>query len=305
MKPQHDFDSSTHSPRLDNSDSRLHLSGSGNYYSVASSSDSNADPFNSSFSFDSVSKSARLAPLVLIPAAGFGTRVGSPAAKELFLNASGSPLIAFGLDQARLRGWPVHVITRKEKTELIRYLEDYRQMWSVDVEIQLIEPSREWPDTLLKSQPFWREKNLLCLPDTVFEPLEVWDQLANSTADLAAATFQPPDLAAAVFDPKKKQPSIPTVKDPSISNHRSFLSTWGVFRIPSATDNLAVCEKPQEQTLSANFYKAWGALCWQQAVGQLLLQAQLESSQDHQWKDLNMSFEAFSLHSFQDVTRGY
>jgi dTDP-glucose pyrophosphorylase len=227
------------------------------------------------------SPSAHSIPLVLIPAAGFGTRVGSPAAKELFLGPSGSPLIAFGLEQARLRGWPVHVITRKEKFELIQYLQGYRQQTGIQLEIQLIEPSREWPDTLLKSEPYWGEKNLLCLPDTVFEPLEIWDDLATANVDLAAATFKPADF-----------------------------STWGVFRTtaPSGSQigerRLWVCEKPQEQDVDTNTFQAWGILCWRKNAGQALLSAQLESGQDRKWRALNMTYKSFDLDLFQDVTRG-
>lgn len=210
-------------------------------------------------------------PLVLIPAAGFGTRVGSPPAKELLPGPSGSPLIAFGLEQARLRGWPVHVITRAEKTELIAYLEAYRQQWGLELAIQIIDPSREWPDTLLQSEPSWHEKNLLCLPDTVFEPLGVWDRLAGSSADIAAAVFDPPDF-----------------------------SVWGVFRQDSS--GLSVCEKPSSSSV-ADGDRAWGVLCWRRESGLALLRAQLESGRDHQWKKIAASLEFFPLSSFDDVTR--
>jgi dTDP-glucose pyrophosphorylase len=213
-------------------------------------------------------------PLVLIPAAGFGTRVGSPPAKELFKSPNGSPLIAFGLDQARRRGWPVHVITRKEKTELIQYLQAYREKWSLELEIQLIEPSREWPDTLLKSEPYWREKNLLCLPDTIFEPIEIWDRLVATETDMAAATFKVDDF-----------------------------SKWGVFRFHENCNEISICEKPrQDSTVSSD--TAWGILCWNEASGRKLLSAQLESSQDHAWKKLGLSLQCFELQRFEDVTRG-
>jgi len=212
-------------------------------------------------------------PLVLIPAAGFGTRVGSPPAKELLKGPNGSPLIAFGLDQARHRGWPVHVITRQEKTELIQYLQEYREQWRVELEIQMIEPSREWPDTLLKSKPYWREKNLLCLPDTVFEPHEIWDCLVTAESEIAVAAFKVEDL-----------------------------SKWGVFQVlPSAT-GISVCEKPHDAI--SDDRKAWGILCWKKKAGAILLQAQLESAQDHEWKKLDFSVEFFELSSFEDVTRG-
>ena len=100
-------------------------------------------------------------PLLLLPAAGFGTRVGSPNAKEIFFGANGGPLIEASLHQARLRDWAVHVITRKEKTDLLNYLKEYQnkyfnpdQVDGFNISIQIIEPSREWPDTLLKSKDY-------------------------------------------------------------------------------------------------------------------------------------------------------
>lgn len=205
-------------------------------------------------------------PLVLIPAAGFGTRMGSPHAKELLPGPDGRPLIENALRQAQERHWPVHVITRKEKTQLIQFLERYKEL---EISIQLIESSREWPDTLLQSQSVWRERNLLCLPDTVYDPPAIWDSLVESSAEIAAAVFEPGDF-----------------------------SKWGVMKISDGSFEL--CEKPQIQKPSM---KAWGLLCFSKKRGQDLLQAQLESTFDHQWRKLSGRIELFSLKSFKDLTR--
>lgn len=178
----------------------------------------------------------------------------------------------------------MHVITRKEKVELIQYLQDYRKQTGLQLEIQIIEPSREWPETLLRSEPFWHDRNLLCLPDTVFKPVTIWDQLANSSADIVAAVFRPADL-----------------------------STWGAFEVEGKADShplsdhqsqLAVCEKPKDRTDNSKDRMAWGLLAWKRSAGRALLTAQLESGQDHHWRKLNHSFESFPLQSFDDVTRG-
>lgn len=187
-------------------------------------------------------------PLVLIPAAGFGVRVGSPEAKELLLGPGGRPLIDAALNQAKARGWPVHVITRGEKSSLIAYLESFK---GVSIRVQVIEPSREWPDTVLKSEDYWHEKNLLCLPDTIYSPESIWDRLVSSSADLAAGVFGPQDFAP-----------------------------WGVMR-QAASGYLEICEKPRD---FREGMKAWGLMCFKKQSGRSLLTAQLESTFDHGWR---------------------
>jgi dTDP-glucose pyrophosphorylase len=206
-------------------------------------------------------------PVILIPAAGFGTRVGSPEAKELLPDPSGQPLIESALGQAQARGWPVHVITRAEKKSLIEYL---RRRSGLEISIQLIRPSREWPDTLLLSKEHWRQRNILCLPDTRFSPESAIDQLVQSPAELAAAVFDTSDA-----------------------------STWGVLRsLP--TGQLEICEKPRDHRPGQ---KAWGLLAFTPSAGHQLLNAQLASTLDHQWRTLDFSHEFIDLDWFKDLTR--
>lgn len=232
-------------------------------------------------------------PLLLLPAAGFGTRVGSPNAKEIFLGPNGSPLIESSLYQARLRDWPVHVITRKEKTDLLNYLNEYQKKYfnpdqvdGFNISIQLIEPSREWPETLLKSKDYWRHINLLCLPDTIYEPQEVWNSMI---ADVQQAHLQNKKnmISAGLFSAED-------------------YSKWGVIKAGKST-SLFLCEKPQPQTLlemmGVNSVKAWGLIAFSQAIGEKLFSAQLESTFDHQWKTLETDFVFHELSMFKDLTR--
>lgn len=208
-------------------------------------------------------------PLVLLPAAGFGTRVGSPNSKEILKGPGGGPLIETALKQAQLRGWPVHVITRKEKTELIQYLERYRKDNELEIEIQIIEPSKEWPDSILRSRAYWRPRNLLCLPDTIFSPLGIWDSLVQSQVELSVAVFQPHDF-----------------------------SKWGVIKLSES--GVEICEKPQT---NHEGMRAWGLMSFQPKAGEVLLKAQLESTFNHQWYPLDLKAELFSLDQFEDLTR--
>ncbi|PIS11108.1 MAG: hypothetical protein COT73_05870 [Bdellovibrio sp. CG10_big_fil_rev_8_21_14_0_10_47_8] len=213
--------------------------------------------------------------MVLIPAAGFGTRVGSPEAKELLPGPGGLPLIQNSLDQARKRGWPVHVITRAAKKNLIQFLENYKMQHQMEISIQLVEPTKEWPDSVLSSRPYWRKINLMILPDTDYEPKSIWDDLVQSLRQGLA------HVAAGVFE----------VQD---------FSVWGVLGATADPSSFKVCEKPQN-TETGN--QAWGILAFTLEAGQDLLQAQLKSTQDHAWREIQHPLSRHSLSSFQDLTR--
>ena len=225
-------------------------------------------------------KNPSIKPLVILPAAGFGSRVGFPEAKELILGPSGEPLITLALNQARLRKWPVHVITRKEKKSLIEFLEYYSDRNQMEIGIQIIDPSQEWPETVLQSQEVWHDKNLLCLPDTEFEPVEIWDRLIeNLQGDV--------DVAMAVFESQD-------------------YGSWGVVRsLPDG--RLEICEKPQgnqERPLQKENIQAWGLSAFTKRGGVELLSVQLKSTFDHSWVGLRAQARLFKLAQFRDLTRG-
>lgn len=146
-------------------------------------------------------------PLVLIPAAGFGRRMGSPMSKELLPLRAGRPLIEAPLEWCADRHWPVLVITRQEKINLIEYLSrrenasdgeglsaqrpKVRKTSSSPVDTLLVSATKDWPDTLLASGDHWHEWNLVLLPDVDFAPLEILDQMAelmNSPKQLIVAS---------------------------------------------------------------------------------------------------------------------
>jgi dTDP-glucose pyrophosphorylase len=109
----------------------------------------------------------------IIPCAGFGTRVNMRPDQSKELNHyNGKPLIEYCLDVCALYGLTPHVITRKEKTDLIDYCV------SRNITVQILEqPGAEWADTVLKSFPYWSEHNVFMLPDTIWENISVIEQL--------------------------------------------------------------------------------------------------------------------------------
>lgn len=204
---------------------------------------------------------------IIIPAAGYGTRVNSPESKELLISpVNNKPLIQFALDIASSYEFDVHVITRIEKKGLIAYLNNYSS-----VKTQIIEPSKEWPDTILKSYEFWNEKNILILPDTFFKPINAIKAI-DQTLDrvpIAVGAFQ-----------------------------RDNYKTFGVF--DSSQYQYSLCEKP----ISTNSKTlAWGILGFKKEIGHELFKALLESTFDHEWKNTGLNYERLMLEEFSDLTR--
>jgi len=220
--------------------------------------------------------------LLILPCAGFGTRVGQPEAKELLprpvsAQLAGRPMIDLGLQLAASAGAVAHVITREEKKSLLNYLEIYEKSSSVqgapcEIQVQLVSPTREWPETLLKSKPYWRKWNLVVLPDTDFSPLgvvkEMFSVLAAGHAPCVFATFAADNC-----------------------------KTWGVVDAVSGQH----CEKPVEWSATT---RAWGLFGFHYDVGEMLLAQMLESTFDHKWRDLPKRTAYVPLADFCDLTRG-
>jgi hypothetical protein len=204
---------------------------------------------------------------IIIPAAGFGTRVGSPMSKELLSYENERPLILNSVELAKELNCRAHVITRIEKSNLIEYLKQFNH-----VDIQIISPSKEWPDTILQSSSYWASKNLLILPDTIFSPKNITQQIFE--------TLESFDICPAGFNPESKK-------------------TWGVYNKMSS--HYELCEKPQN-SLNQHFL-AWGLLGFKKEIGIKLFKLILESAFDHEFKKTHFSFKSLELKTFRDLTR--
>jgi GTP:adenosylcobinamide-phosphate guanylyltransferase len=211
--------------------------------------------------------------LIIIPAAGFGTRMGSPEAKEMLprpagVALAGEPLIAWSLSLAKLARANVHVIVRPEKKSLIDYL---NTRYDLTISLQMVGSTKEWPETLLQSEPFWQKNNLVLLPDVDFAPQAIVDDLfcnmEAGASDLVFATIE-----------------------------KNGYRTWGVVDKVSCSH----CEKPLVATDSAC---AWGIFGFQKEFGKVLLQQMLESTFDHHWWKLPGRTDFFNLERFEDLTR--
>lgn len=195
---------------------------------------------------------------LILPCAGFGTRVNMPPdqSKELLLY-EGKPLIEFSLELARKYGLAPLVITRKEKTDLIEYCE------KLTIETQIIEVEGEWADTVLKSEPYWEDNNILILPDTIFHNKWFAMDIIND--------------------------SLITGLNASFALHKvENSSKWGIIR-----EN-RLYEKPQfdDQAL------AWGLMGFKKDYGK-----QLFSSCHKGGCFILNNYSTMLLESFEDLTR--
>lgn len=125
----------------------------------------------------------------LIPASGFGTRIGmSPnQSKELLLDPKDNrPLIEWCLDVAIN---PL-IIVRKEKQDLIDYCSKN------NIEYIIVDNTKEWPDTVLRSECFWDDRNILMLPDVRYNNKEdVIKQITDSYKSLTFGVHEVDDVS--------------------------------------------------------------------------------------------------------------
>ena len=209
---------------------------------------------------------------MIVPCAGFGTRVGSPPAKELLVNPSTQrPLIDHSLSVAQNHHWNKVFITRPEKKILMDYVTNWEVSQKIKTQWVIVQKTAEWPESVLKSAEFWSEKNILILPDTSWDPAGIENEIVRQLDYF--------DVCYGLFDVPDKQ-------------------TWGTVSIQEGA--LQLCEKP----FNANSdFKAWGLIAFKKNVGKILFKSILESTMDHHVKSLQLKACAIIVNSFTDHTR--
>lgn len=216
---------------------------------------------------------------LLIPAAGFGKRVGSPEAKELLVvQGETSPMIEWGLELAKEFALPATVITRKEKISLRRYLESQRDSTATKIHVHCIEASVDWPDSLLQAKALWANHNIVLLPDTRFAPRSILLKMQQALTEHAAVY--------ACF---------PSPQD---------FEAWGYVRKESEFLNaptLEIFEKPGHAPKEGFF--PWGVFGFRRESGEELLLAHLESTKLRECRRLPMNTSLVPLDFFEDVAR--
>lgn len=210
---------------------------------------------------------------ILLPAAGRGTRMGSPNSKEVLVNPQYNiPYIQFAIESVSDLDCQIMIITRKEKSALVDWANSYQKLNSKsNVKLFFIDRSDEWPDSILKAKPVWLEKNIVLLPDTDWQPQKQVLKIADRLSEF--------DAVYGVFSTEKLN--------------------WGFVRITN--EGFELVEKPKQSTPE---FMAWGQIGFKREVGEKIFSAHLESTIDHQIKAISVRSSLLYLDSFFDRTRG-
>ncbi len=203
---------------------------------------------------------------VIIPAAGLGTRVGSPAAKELLQHPYYSmSFMEKALERVDRAGASALVISRDDK----KVLND----WLMEREVPHIQIKKtpEWVQTIWASRDYWGKKNLLLLPDTEFSPEHVMSEIFS---DLD--TYQ---VSFGVF---------------SVEN----LSLWG--GVKREGEDIYIAEK----LANAESGLAWGLIGFQGESGESFWKNYLIAQSSKNWVKITQTVSMHRLEKFEDLTRG-
>ncbi len=203
--------------------------------------------------------------MVIIPAAGLGTRVGSPPAKELLPHpkADGSFLDVALKRIKEINATPL-VISRVDKIVLNEWL------FINEIPHILITKTPEWVQTVLLSKNYWRKKNILLLPDADFLPAQILKDitLELDRFSLTFATFPVEDIRF-----------------------------WG--SVKKEFGNNYVSEKNHQNQSGI----AWGIIGFSKEAGEVFWPLYLESQLTRNWVQVPVDFSVLPLSYFVDLTR--
>lgn len=214
--------------------------------------------------------------LCILPCAGLGTRMNMKPneSKEMLPDPkTDKPLIDYSLDLCKKYDLQPLIITRKEKTDLIEYIDKRNNSENISL-LTLSEINGEWPETILRSEPFWNENNILMLPDTRFEPDTIIESIKNKLNE--HTLFVKPRY---VFGMHIVDVEIP----------------WGLVENIQYMASTSVTEKPIKR------FRAWGVIGFKKNHGELLFQSQKQKNQ--QFCEHTPYVVEYTFDSFKDITR--
>ena len=221
-----------------------------------------------------------MALTAIIPAAGKGTRMGSPVeGKELMIDPiSGRPLIDYAILAAEDVGATRIVVAIEQGTK--PQLQEYIRATFPQVYIHLGKQEGEWPSTVLQTIDHWDDHdNVLILPDTRYNVQELHHLVTKhaDTSDHITYALLPGN----VMEPEK----------------------YGVVYLHEVSDQpLWTEEKPQD--VNWPNIAAWGLIAFNKQRGQELMEAYTVRGRTYPLSTLSVG--TMYLSWFKDITRnGY
>jgi len=203
---------------------------------------------------------------MIIPAAGLGTRVGSPPAKELLSHPKeDGSFLEVALKKASTHNLTPLVISRVDKIVLNDWL------FKNQIPHILVTKTSEWVETVLLSKNYWREKNLLLLPDTEFSPEMIIQEMISEldSCSLIFATFE-------------------------VDN----ISLWGSVKNEGNKNYISEKNKTPQKG------RAWGLISFTKIAGDIFWPLYLKSQEKGDWVEMPVDFSEKSIGYFADLTRG-
>lgn len=213
----------------------------------------------------------------IIPAAGKGTRMGSPVdGKEMMLDLqTGRPLIDFAILAAEDAGCDriVVAIEKGTKPNLVAHI----KATFPAVHIMMTKPEGEWPSTVLQTEQYWHAKNnVLILPDTRFNSQELKFLVERHVTQAAQISFAL--LPGKVMEPEK----------------------FGIVALHEYSNApLYTMEKPTDVEWSN--IAAWGLIAFDAIAGFDAFQAY--KVRGKQFRVSNLKVQDIWLSWFKDITR--
>jgi len=135
---------------------------------------------------------------VILPCAGKGTRLGVPFSKELAPVSPGRVLIDSSLDILAKTGAQCRVIVMDDGTR--ERTREYVESRLPDTPVALVRQHRyaaDWPDAVLRLEPWFTEMNIVMLPDSAYEcskdPITVLAAVTGESGFSFAAAKVSPD----------------------------------------------------------------------------------------------------------------
>lgn len=208
--------------------------------------------------------------IAIIPCAGVGSRMGYPSiGKEMLIDpVTMKPVIDWPLSLCQKYSLKPIVITTDGKVELQQYV----QAFYPEAQLVITGYNKEWPETVLKTQPYWGKKNVLVLPDTRFTPEDSINEMLERL-----------DMGLKIGVGLHKVPD---------EEH----GTFGIVRYKGAGEAILV-EKPNNQMEDTN--TAWGLLSWVGNEGAPLFKNFCNRGKEIEVDDVFCLY----LDSFIDITR--
>jgi hypothetical protein len=160
------------------------------------------------------------------------------------------------LKVARSTGWPLILVTRPENKI---HIDDH----SLQKEWVFAKATASWPESVLMSQPFWADANLLLLPGLDLRPDNVVIDIVNNLKKF--------DISYGLYESQ------------NIKAHG---------HVEIGEKQIQICDGYKKHGLP------WGLLAFRKSVGRMLFESMISAAADHEIKTLPFKATKTTLNNY-------